>query len=120
VRRDDTAFAHPPYRDAALDRYISATTNAQGRRAGLPKISEFFGIAIYIYWREHPPPHFHAIYAGDEVIISIDDLSVLDGKVNPRALGLIIEWVTLHQGELRDLWADAEALKPLGKIEPLK
>jgi hypothetical protein len=86
----------------------------------LPKISEFFGIAIYIYWREHPPPHFHAIYAGDEVVISIDDLSVLEGKVNPRALGLIIEWATLHQGELRDMWADAEALKPLGKIEPLK
>jgi hypothetical protein len=24
----------------------------------LPKISEFFGISIYMYWREHPPAHF--------------------------------------------------------------
>jgi hypothetical protein len=86
----------------------------------LPKISEFFGIAIYIYWREHPPPHFHAKYAGDEVLIRIDDLSILEGSVNPRALGLIIEWATLHQKELLAAWADAEALRPLNKIEPLR
>jgi hypothetical protein len=86
----------------------------------LPKVSEFFGIAIYIYWREHPPPHFHARYAGEEVLIGIEDLSVLEGTVSPRALGLIIEWATLRQTELRKAWAEAQALQPPRKIEPLR
>jgi hypothetical protein len=25
----------------------------------MPRISEFFGIAIYMYYRDHAPPHFH-------------------------------------------------------------
>jgi hypothetical protein len=33
------------------------------RSVGLPKISEFFGIDIYMYFEDHPPPHFHAQYA---------------------------------------------------------
>jgi len=86
----------------------------------LPKISEFFGISIYMYWREHPPPHFHARYSGDEVLIGIDDLSVLEGSVSPRALGLVIEWARLHQVELQKAWADAQSHQPPGTIEPLR
>ncbi|MEA3224429.1 MAG: DUF4160 domain-containing protein [Planctomycetota bacterium] len=26
----------------------------------VPVISRFFGIVIYIYWKDHAPPHFHA------------------------------------------------------------
>jgi len=29
----------------------------------MPRISEFFGIYIYMYYRDHMPPHLHAIYA---------------------------------------------------------
>jgi len=50
----------------------------------MPKISEFFGIVIYVYYREHLPPHFHAIYGEEEVLIAIDDLSVLSGRLTPR------------------------------------
>ena len=86
----------------------------------MPKISEFFGISIYVYWREHPPPHFHARYSGEEVIIGIEDLTVLEGSVSPRALGLIMEWASLHQGELKAAWVEAQALQPPRKIEPLR
>jgi len=86
----------------------------------LPKISEFFGIAIYIYYREHMRPHFHAIYGGQEVSVAIDDLSVLSGRLTPRAMGLVVEWASLHQEELRHVWAQAMAHEPLDKIEPLK
>jgi hypothetical protein len=53
----------------------------------VPKISEFFGISIYMYFGEHPPPHFHARYGGSEALVSIADLSVLEGSLPPRALG---------------------------------
>ncbi len=83
----------------------------------MPKISEFFGIAIYVYYREHLPPHFYAIYGEEEVLISIDDLSVLSGRLTPRAMGLVIEWANLHQEDLRRVWAQAMTQKPLEKIE---
>ena len=86
----------------------------------MPKISEFFGIVIYIFYREHGVPHFHARYAGDQAVIAIEDLTVLEGKLPPRALGLVIEWATLHQGELADIWRKAQAHEPLGTIEPLR
>ena len=86
----------------------------------MPKISEFFGIAIYVYWREHGPPHFHAVYSGDEASISIEDQQVLNGRLPPRALGLVTEWAALHRDELRAVWTRAQNLEPLGKIDPLQ
>ena len=53
------------------------------------------------------------------MIVGIEDLSVLQGKLNPRALGLVMEWATLHQAELRAVWAQAQAHEELSKIEPL-
>jgi hypothetical protein len=38
----------------------------------MPRISEFFGIAIYMYYKEHVPPHFHAIYAQYDAAIGVD------------------------------------------------
>ena len=86
----------------------------------MPKVSEFFGISVYVYYREHMPPHFHAIYGEAEAVVAIADLSVLSGRLNPRALGLVIEWATVHQGELREVWAQAVSHEPLSKIEPLR
>lgn len=86
----------------------------------MPKISEFFGISIYVYYREHGPPHFHALYGEEEVLISIEDLSVLNGKLNPRALGLVMEWAVLRQDDLSAVWKQAANHEPLDKIAPLR
>lgn len=86
----------------------------------MPRISEFFGIVIYMYYREHAPPHFHAEYGGEEVLISIRDLSVLKGRIAARALGLVMEWAALHQADLLHVWELARALEPLPTIEPLQ
>lgn len=37
----------------------------------MPTISQFFGIVIQMFWREHAPPHFHALYAEHEALIDI-------------------------------------------------
>jgi hypothetical protein len=85
----------------------------------LPKVSEFFGIAIYVYWREHGPPHFHAVYGEHEASIAIGNLAVVSGYLPPRALGLVLEWASLRQRELKEAWADAAEMKPIRKIDPL-
>lgn len=86
----------------------------------VPKISEFFGISVYVYYRDHGPPHFHALYGGEEVLVSLEDLSILEGRLSPRAMGMVTEWATLHQEELQVVWAQAKAHEPLSKIEPLR
>ena len=49
----------------------------------MPEISRFFGIVIYMNWREHPPMHFHAVYAEYEALITFDG-AVYAGSL-PRA-----------------------------------
>ncbi|MBI4502973.1 MAG: DUF4160 domain-containing protein [Gemmatimonadetes bacterium] len=84
------------------------------------RVSEFLGIAIYVYWRDHSPPHFHAIYAGQESLIAIEDLSVISGTLSPRPTALVREWANLHPEELRTAWHQAQNLEPLNRIEPLR
>ena len=86
----------------------------------MPKLSEFFGIAIYMYWGDHGPPHFHARYGGEKASIVIEDLSVLAGSLPPRALGLVVEWGALHKDELEAAWRKASENQPVDPIEPLK
>jgi len=86
----------------------------------VPEISRFYGISIYIYYNDHNPPHFHAIYGEYEALIEIENLSILAGKLPARALGLVIEWASTHQKELRKVWTQARNYQKLDKIEPLK
>jgi hypothetical protein len=85
----------------------------------MPEISRFFGLIIRMYWADHNPPHFHAFYGDDEVLIDIRRLVVIGGHIAPRALGLVIEWASLHQPELIDLWNKAQSQEPMGRIAPL-
>jgi len=73
-----------------------------------------------MYFDDHAPPHFHAKYGGDECLISINDLRVIDGKLPSRALGMVIEWAASHQQELMSDWELAKSYQPLLPIEPLK
>jgi len=85
----------------------------------MPRVCEFFGIAIYLYYHEHGIAHFHARHAGREVSIAIEDLSVLGGSISPRAMGMVIEWAALRRDELRLGWRQARSYKPIDRIEPL-
>ncbi|MCW5921068.1 MAG: DUF4160 domain-containing protein [Saprospiraceae bacterium] len=86
----------------------------------MPQISRFFGIIISMYFNDHNPPHFHAQYGEDECLIEINTLTVIEGKIPSRALGMVIEWATLHKEELMENWEKASNLEPLLKILPLR
>ena len=73
-----------------------------------------------MYINDHPPPHFHAEYSEYEAVINIDTLAVVAGNLPSRALGLTIEWASLHQNDLRNLWVKARTHESLEKLDPLK
>ncbi len=85
----------------------------------MPRISEFYGIAIYMYYRDHAPPHFHAIYGEHEATVNINSLEIEDGSLPRNARKLVLEWAGLHQQALTNNWALATAADPLVPIPPL-
>jgi hypothetical protein len=85
----------------------------------MPEISRFFGIVIAMYYNDHAPPHFHARYGSNKAKILIDPPSLIGGDLPPRALGMVMEWATLHQDELRENFAAATDGRPTRKIDPL-
>jgi hypothetical protein len=86
----------------------------------MPEVSRFYGIVIQIYYGDHPPPHFHALYSGQVAKIAIESLQVIDGSLPKRALGLVVDWATLHQQELLDAFQRAASLQAPGRIAPLE
>jgi hypothetical protein len=86
----------------------------------VPEISRFFGIIITMYYNDHTPPHFHVRYGHQKALIAIETLSVLAGTLNPRPLGLVLEWASQHQAELINDWQLARQNAPLESIEPLE
>ena len=73
-----------------------------------------------MFYNDHEPPHFHARYGGQRAAIQIENLTVLDGSLPPRVLGLVVEWAALHQAELRENWKRARQQAPLNTVEPLE
>jgi Domain of unknown function (DUF4160) len=82
----------------------------------MPEVARFYGITIRIFFGDHPPPHFHAIYGEFNALVSIETLVILEGDLPSRAEKLIIEWATLYQNELLNIWNTQD----FRKLPPLK
>jgi uncharacterized protein DUF4160 len=85
----------------------------------MPEVSRFFGISIRMYYDDHNPPHFHAIYSGEEIEVGIDPVVVLEGRLSRRALGMVLEWAANHQQELLQNWRLLNTDQPPNRIDPL-
>ena len=86
----------------------------------MPTISVFYGIVIQMFWRDHGPPHFHALYAEYEALIDLRDLSIIRGSLPRRAMALVLEWATDHRGDLMENWNLCSRMQTPKAIEPLK
>jgi hypothetical protein len=85
----------------------------------MPRLSEFYGIIIAMYYSDHAPPHFHARYGDHEALVDLNTLDVLEGEVPRRALALTLEWAALHREELRSNWERARQGLALHAVPPL-
>ena len=86
----------------------------------MPTISKFYGILIQMYYDEHNPPHFRVIYGDYKAVIGIHDLTVMAGTLPPKAVGLAMEWATIHKIELLKEWDLAAKKQTLFQVEPLE
>lgn len=85
----------------------------------MPTISMFYGILIRMYYDDHQPPHFHAVYGKNKAVYAFDG-SVIKGELPPKQHKLVSAWVEIHKEDLQANWQLAEDGENFFKIEPLK
>jgi hypothetical protein len=82
----------------------------------MPEVARFYGIIIKLFFGDHPPPHFHAVYGEYVGVFDINTLEMFEGDLPTRAKKLVTEWAETNQSELLDMWNKQE----FRKLPPLK
>ena len=85
----------------------------------MPTICVFYGIYVTMYWNDHSPPHFHAAYGSQTVLIDIRTTSVLQGDLPKRELKLVLQWAREHKQELMENWNLCQKGQHPHQIAPL-
>lgn len=85
----------------------------------MPRVSIFFGIVIYFYYDDHPPPHFHAMYEGNDAQFDLEG-NPIKGNLPPKAVKLIQEWASQNKQALVENWERSMKNLPLNWISPLR
>ena len=84
----------------------------------MPKICRWHGIVVEMFYPDHPPPHFHALYAEFEARIAIDPLVVLTSDLPRPVLREVLAWAALRRAELLENWDLCRRNLPLKPITP--
>lgn len=89
----------------------------------MPVISMFYGIIVSLYFidnKRHNRPHIHVRYQDSEAVICIPDGDILEGKLPPGKLKMVLAWVEIHKDDLMADWQLAVSGQQPFKIEPLR
>ena len=84
--------------------------------SSLPRNIEKIRIIIKLFFGDHPPPHFHAIYGEYNALVNIETLEIIEGDLPRRARNMVTDWAAIHQKELMQIWNSQE----FQKLPPLK
>jgi hypothetical protein len=85
-------------------------------REHMPTIASFYGVAIRMYIKDHPPPHFHAIHGDHEALVAIETGETIEGELPKKVAHLVKEWTLVRREQLRENWRRARAGERLEKI----
>jgi len=70
----------------------------------MPCIKIIDGIKIYIYARDHNPPHFHAKVAEFEELIIIKSLETYSGHIPSKYKKKVIQWAEKNTVYISKQW----------------
>ncbi|HEX5245048.1 MAG TPA: DUF4160 domain-containing protein [Tepidisphaeraceae bacterium] len=85
----------------------------------MPVVSHFYGVSIRMYYNDHAPPHFHAVYREDELLVGISPITIMKGQAPGRVRSMVLEWAALHQQELMENWFRLRRGESPNPIAPL-
>ncbi len=82
----------------------------------MPKICEFYGIVIYMYYNDHNPPHFHVQGCDCDAVCNIKTF-MIEGEISKNTSGKVRKWANIHQLELLVIWEKTQKHLSLGTIK---
>ncbi|MDR0884196.1 MAG: DUF4160 domain-containing protein [Oscillospiraceae bacterium] len=88
----------------------------------MPVLSQFFGIAIYLYnedTEKHHAPHIHAFYAENEASFDLRGKK-LAGTFPRKQTKILQAWILIHEEELAAAWRIYQKSGEIIKIEGLR
>lgn len=88
----------------------------------MPRISEFYGIFIYMYFQDvkkHHAPHIHVRYAEYKASFSIETGELLAGRLGNKQTKRVQEWIAIRRTALENNWQRSLRGEPLEWIDPL-
>ena len=69
----------------------------------MPIIATVAGVKIYMYFRDHNPPHFHAKHDGKDQAYDLEG-NRLWGKIDKKKSKKVSRWAKKNSGFLKDKW----------------
>jgi len=82
----------------------------------MPEVARIDGIRVELYFDEHPPRHFHAIYAEYRAMIRIDNMKIIKGSLPRAQYRKIFRWASTRKAELDQAWFACQSDMAPGKI----
>ena len=82
----------------------------------MPTIAIIDGVSLMMYWNDHPPAHFHALYGEYRAVIEIDPVALSRGGLPRSKLRTILEWAAARHDALMAAWNNTQARLPPGRI----
>lgn len=73
----------------------------------MPTIQRLSACKICIYAADHLPPHFHILANnGNEALVAIATLQVLQGNAGKQAMQQALDWAQDHTATLQAAWQE--------------
>jgi Domain of unknown function (DUF4160) len=82
----------------------------------MPTVAVVEGVKIQFYPSEHPPPHFHVVFAEHRAQIDISTLRVIKGRLPRAKLRVVVSWARARQEVLQERWEAVLAKRKPEKI----
>jgi hypothetical protein len=97
---------------------VAAIPSSAGDECNVFTVARVRGLSIKIWADEHPPPHFHVTYQGQDASFSILDCCRLRGQRGLERYDPIIRsWWSKNQRLLIEMWnASRPTACPVGQI----
>jgi hypothetical protein len=82
----------------------------------MPTVAIIDGMKIQVFAQEHPPAHFHAVFAEHRAQIEISSLRVLKGSLPRAKLSAVVSWAQPRRQALQAAWESVLAKRKPEKI----
>jgi hypothetical protein len=87
----------------------------------VPRISNFGGMTIAMYFNDHIPPHFHVVYGDLITRIEIGSGAYMKGNLplpKPKEKD-ILDWLNEYRNAIMNAWDDCRVKRTPRKVPPL-